>query len=228
MSKPFTFILLCFLISGLASFSENKELPLKIKFNGENNTPLIFHITGDGGMVRFDLKMLKEYQNNGFSYIGLNSLKYFITGKTPEKVARDITPVIKHYAEEWDKETIMLVGFSFGAEIIPFLYNRLSEEMIQEVKLVVLLTPAKTSQFRIRLRDMIGVDKKKEPYDVADETSKIKSTRVLAVYGKEEKPSLKKTITQPNLKILLVKGGHGFNDSKEVFRLIKGELQLNN
>ncbi len=226
MPKPFTFLLLCFLISGLTSLGENKELPLKIKFNGENNTPLIFHITGDGGMVRFDLKMLREYQNNGFSYIGLSSLKYFITGKTPEKIAHDIIPVIRHYSEEWNKETIVLVGFSFGAEIIPFLHNRLSTEMKQKVKLVVLLTPAKTSQFRIRLRDMIGMDKKKEPYNVADETAKIKSSRVLAVFGKEEKPSLKETPKQPNLKIALIKGGHGFNDSKEVFRLINSQLQL--
>jgi len=225
MLKPFILLLFCFFISEFNSFGKGKELSLKIQYNGQNNTPLIFHITGDGGMVRFDLKMLKEYQNSGFSYIGLNSIKYFMPGKTPEKVAEDLIPVIKQYSEQWNKRTLMLVGFSFGAEIIPFLYNRLPPEMRQEMKLVVLLTPAKTSQFRIRFRDMIGIDKKKEPYNVVDETSKIKSTKVLAIYGKEEKPGLKGIAKQPNLKILLIKGGHGFHDSKEVFRLMKKELQ---
>jgi type IV secretory pathway VirJ component len=224
MPKPFILLFLCLLIQGQASFGENKELPLRIKFNGDNNTPLIFHITGDGGMVRFDLKMMREYQNNGFSCIGLSSLKYFITGKTPEKITQDIIPVIERYSKEWNKETIMLVGFSFGAEIIPFLYNRLPPEMLKKVKLVVLLTPAKTSQFRIRLRDMIGMDKKKEPYNVVEETAKIKSASVLAIYGQKETPSLEQSDKQPNLKIELIKGGHGFHDSKEVFRLISNEL----
>ena len=224
MPRPFILLFLCLLVQGAASFGENKELPLKIKFNCENKTPLVFHITGDGGMVRFDLKMLREYQNNGFSCIGLSSLKYFMTGKTPEIIARDIIPVIDRYSKEWNKETIMLVGFSFGAEIIPFLYNRLPPEMRQKVKLVVLLTPAKTSQFRIRLRDMIGMDKKKEPYNVVDETAKIKSASVLAIYGTKEKPSLEQSVRHPNLKIELIKGGHGFHDSKGVFHLISNEL----
>lgn len=224
MPKPFILLFVCLFFQGVASFGENNELPLKIKFNGENNTPLIFHITGDGGMVRFDLKMLREYQNAGFSCIGLSSLKYFITGKTPEKIAQDVIPVIERYSKEWNKETILLVGFSFGAEIIPFLYNRLPSNMQEKVKLVVLLTPAKTSQFRIRLRDMIGMDKKKEPYNVVDETAKINTARVLAIYGTKEKPSLEESDKQPNLKIKFIKGGHGFHDSREVFRLINNEL----
>jgi type IV secretory pathway VirJ component len=223
MRKPFISFLFCFLISVFTSSGKEKELPLRIEYNGENNTPLIFHITGDGGMVRFDLRMLREYQNNGFSYVGLNSLKYFITGKNPDRVAEDIVPVIQHYCQIWDKKTIMLVGFSFGSEIIPFLYNRLTQELRKKVKLVVLLTPAKTSQFRIRFRDMVGLDKKKEPYNVVNETAKIKSP-VLAVFGKEEKPGLKESYQQPNLKVKLIKGGHGFHDSKEVFRLINNEL----
>jgi type IV secretory pathway VirJ component len=198
---------------------------LTIQYGGKNNTPLIFHITGDGGAVRFDLKMFKEYHSHGYSYIGLNSLKYFSTKKSPDKVASDMIPVIKSYSNLWDKKTLVLVGFSFGSEIIPFLSERLPDDLKMRLKLIVLLTPAKTSDFHIRMRDMIGLDKKNERYNVVEETSKIKSPQMLVVFGSKEKPGLIESKEHPNLKVTTVKGGHGFTDSQEIFRMIENEIK---
>jgi type IV secretory pathway VirJ component len=216
--------LLAFVQSGMDGYCVNKRLPVVIRNNGENTTPLIFHITGDGGMVRFDTKLCRTYRNNGYSFIALSSLKYFLTVKSPTKVARDMIPLIERYFKDWNKEEIILVGFSFGAEITPFLFEQLPEELKEKVKLVVLLTPAKTSDFRIHLRDMIGFDKKNEVYNVADETAKIKSTKILAVYGKKEKHISLKDNKQANLKILFIRGGHDFKDNNFVFDLIMNEL----
>jgi type IV secretory pathway VirJ component len=202
-----------------------KKLPVIIRSGDNNSTPMIFHISGDGGMVRFDTKMSREYNNNGYSFVALNSLKYFETRKSPEKVAHDVVPVIRHYLDTWDKEDLILVGFSFGAEIAPFLYERLPAELKEKVKLLVLLTPAKTSDFHIHIRDMIGIDKKNEPYNVVQETNKIKSPKILAIYGSKEKSIALKDCEQPNLKVLYINGGHGFRNSKTVFNLIMKELE---
>lgn len=207
-----------------SAFCFNKKFPVVIRNNGENTTPMIFHITGDGGMVRFDTKMSREYKANGYSFIALSSLKYFLTVKSPAKVAKDMIPLIQSYLKEWNKEELVLVGFSFGAEITPFLFEKLPPELKEKVKMVVLLTPSKTSDFRIHVRDMIGLDKKNEVYDVAEETSKIKSTKILAIYGKKEKKVFLKNSDQPNVKLLYIRGGHDFKDSKTVFDLIMKEL----
>jgi type IV secretory pathway VirJ component len=167
---------------------------------------------------------LLQLPHSRHSQGGVTALMLSDQGDVKSRCRLAVIPVIERCSKEWNKETILLVGFSFGAEIIPFLYNRLPSNMQEKVKLVVLLTPAKTSQFRIRLRDMIGMDKKKEPYNVVDETAKINTARVLAIYGTKEKPSLEESDKQPNLKIELIKGGHGFHDSREVFRLINNEL----
>jgi type IV secretory pathway VirJ component len=219
------YVVLTFLLSTLTAYGADNKLPVVIHYNGDNSTPMIFHITGDGGMVRFDEAMAKEYDANGFSFIALNSLKYFFEAKSPVKLAGDVIPLIKSNFEAWKKKDLILVGFSFGAEIIPFLYERLPVELQNKVKLVVLLTPAKTSDFHIHIRDMIGLDKKHETYNVAEETAKIKSSKILAVYGDEEKNISLKNNIQPNLKILYIKGEHGFKDSKTVFELILKELQ---
>jgi type IV secretory pathway VirJ component len=222
------FLLILFLLlfqSVIPGYSLNKKIPVVIKNNGENSTPMIFHITGDGGMVRFDTKMSKEYKANGYSFIALSSIKYFLTAKSPSKVARDAVPVIQRYFKEWNKDELILVGFSFGAEITPFLYQRLPPELKDKVKMVVLLTPAKTSDFHIHIRDMIGLDKKHEVYDVAEETAKITSPKILAIYGKKEKNNFLKNSDQPNLKVLYIRGGHDFKDSKTVFNLIMKEME---
>lgn len=216
--------ILILLQSVMSGFGVNKKLPVVVSNNGENSTPLIFHITGDGGMIRFDSRLSKQYKTNGYSFIALSSLKYFLTVKSPAKVAKDLIPVIQRYFNEWNKEELILVGFSFGAEITPFLFEQLPPELKEKVKLVVLLTPARNSDFHIHLRDMIGFDKKVETYDVAEETAKITSSKILAIFGKKEKNNFLKNSDQPNVKVLYIKGGHDFKDSKTVFDLIMKEL----
>jgi len=218
------FFLLAFFQPVISGYSLNKKLPVTVRYGGENLTPLIFHITGDAGLVRFDTKMTKQYKANGYSYIALSSIKYFLAVKTPAKVGKDMIPLIQRYIKNWNKEEIILVGFSFGAEITPFLFEELPPEMRDKVKMVVLLTPSKTSDFRIHIRDMIGFDKKNEVYDVAEETAKITTSKILAIYGKREKSIFLKSSEQPNLKVLYIRGGHDFKDSKMVFDLIMKEL----
>ena len=203
-----------------------KKLPVVIHYNGDNSTPMIFHMSGDGGWIRFDLRLSQQYDANGYSFIGLNSLKYFLEAKTPEELAEDFIPLIQKYMKEWDKKSMVLVGFSFGAEIIPFLYEKLPSDLQDKVKLIVLLTPSGSSDFHIHIRDMIGMDKKHETYNVIKETVGIKSPKILAVYGDQEKSISLKKNRQPNLKIVTIPGGHGFKDSKKVFGLILKELQL--
>ncbi len=234
MKIPLLISALCFQFSALCSLpsalysqpsANEKKLPVIIHFNGDNSTPMIFHISGDGGWIRFDVRLSQRYDLNGYSFIALNSLKYFFEPKTPEKLAEDFIPMIQKYMKEWDKDSLVLVGFSFGAEIIPFLYEKLPPDLQDKVKLVVLLTPSGTSDFHIRFRDMIGMDKKHEPYNVVKETEMIKSVKILAVYGDEEKRISLINDKQLNLKIVTIPGGHGFKDSKTVFGLILKELQ---
>ncbi len=202
------------------------KIPVIVHYNGDNSTPMIFHITGDGGWIRFDVKLGNHYDSAGYSFIALNSLKYFFEAKTPDKLAAELVPMIRRYFDDWNKKNLVLVGFSFGAEIVPFLYEKLPPELKEKVKMVVLLTPAKTSAFHIHFRDMIGLDRKKEPYHVDEETAKIKSPKILAVYGEEERNISLKNNNQPNLKIISIKGGHGFKDSDTVFDLITKELNI--
>jgi type IV secretory pathway VirJ component len=220
----FTFIKIIFPFQEI--FSQNQSLPIITEYRGTNTRPMIFEITGDGGWRGFDIKMSLEYKANNFSYIFLNSIKYFWTTKTPEQLAQDITPTLRSYLKAWNKQDMILVGFSFGAEILPFMLNELPEDLKQKVKMIVMITPAKSSDFDVHLTDMMGVDHKYK-YDVIKEVEKITATKVLCIYGDKESSIFKEPINQKNLKVEYIKGGHHFTDGKSTMEIILNELNKN-
>jgi type IV secretory pathway VirJ component len=216
-------LLLTLLLSANVSFGQGKVLPLIVeKF--DTTRYLVFHITGDGGWRGFDIKLANEFKAHQMSYVFLNSLKYFWSRKTPDQLAKDITPVIKDYLRKWDKKELILAGFSFGAEILPFLYTRLPLDLKQKVKQIVLITPASTSDFVVHVTDMMGIDHN-YGYDVVKEVEKIKTTKVLAIFGEKEESTFPASHKQENFQITFIKGSHHFTDAKSVMEKVLNELK---
>lgn len=213
-----------FVFDFIANCQETK-LPLKIKSARISSRPMVFYISGDGGWNSFDKKMANEYETNGMPYVALNSFRYFWTKKNPDKLVKDIVPVINKYLIEWNKKEIIMIGYSFGAEIMPFLINKLPNDLKEKVELIILITPSKTTDFTIHLHDMLLLDGKYKN-DVAAEISKISAPNIICFFGNRETSIFKKSYQQKNLKIFLVKGGHVFSDSKTVMNQVLSELKL--
>jgi type IV secretory pathway VirJ component len=220
--KHLTFITLL-LISTRFLFGQAENLPLLLEKSDSTNY-LIFHVTGDGGMRGFDIKLSDEFKAHRFSYILLNSYKYFWAAKTPDQFAKDIIPVIRDYISKWGKDEIVLSGFSFGAEVIPFLYTRLPEELKQKVKLVLLLSPASTSDFTIHFEDMIGAENT-YANDVVKEVEKITTAPILAIFGEKEDSSFPSNHKQENFQTILIKGSHHFTDADAVMESVLDGLK---
>ena len=88
--------------------------------------------------------------------VGLNSLKYFWTERTPEETARDVARVMRHYLAAWNKQRVLLVGYSFGADVLPFVVNRLPPELRARVASVSLLGIDSNASFEVRVADWVG------------------------------------------------------------------------
>jgi len=59
--------------------------------------------------------------------LGLAAL--LLDGPHAEATARDLARVIEHYTRTWNKPRVLLIGYSQGADVLPFLVNRLPEEI---------------------------------------------------------------------------------------------------
>jgi type IV secretory pathway VirJ component len=84
--------------------------------------------SGDGGRRDIDKTIAQRLCSDGVSVIGWDSLHYFWSRKSPEQIANDVSLVIDTYASRWGISKVALIGYSFGAGILPFPYDRLTEE----------------------------------------------------------------------------------------------------
>jgi type IV secretory pathway VirJ component len=112
----------------------------------------------------------------------------------------------------WNKKRFALGGYSFGADIVPFLATRFSGELQAKLKGVYLISPSEKADFEIHISDMLSLVNKKETYDVVAETKKLDHLKVHCLFGDDEEPVLKIRFSQTNAHVTILPGSHHFNN----------------
>jgi type IV secretory pathway VirJ component len=146
--------------------------------------------------------------------VTLNTRKYFWNEKSPEVFAGDIDQLTKYYMKEWKKSSVMIVGYSFGADVGIFLSGRVSAELQKKILKIALISPSASSDFVIRLSDMIGESENiNRKYKVKPEIEKT-DLPVVCIFGKDEELVLKTSLRKnKTLTIFELPGDHRFNDN---------------
>jgi type IV secretory pathway VirJ component len=202
---------------------EVSDLPLVEVPAGRQNQAdaMAVILSGDGGWTGIDRQIGESLADSGIPTIGLNSLQYFWKPRTPETAAHDLSRVLQAYSTRWHKEKVILIGYSFGADVLPFLASRLPVEELQKINLIVLLGPSRTADFEFHITDWI-TGNQNSPFHVVPEIAKLKDKKILCVYGSEEE----NTICKNNLHFvsMMTNGGHHFGgDYEEIAQRILEE-----
>ena len=178
-TKIITILILVFNFSVLPAIKpadsvKIKNLPLVITNTNlaDANAPVALFISGDGGWYHFEQTIANDLAKKGIPTIGLDSRKYFWNRRTPEETAADMSEAMAYYAKIWKRNKFVLMGYSLGAEIVPFIVNRLPEEMKQKVEATVLLSPDVTTDFEIHFSNMLGMGNKQNTYNTIPELLK--------------------------------------------------------
>jgi hypothetical protein len=53
----------------------------------------------------------------------VDSLRYFWSEKAPDVMAHDLDEIIERYTADWHAAKVVVVGYSFGAGVVPFAVN---------------------------------------------------------------------------------------------------------
>lgn len=189
------------------------DLPLIIsKAKTDKEDKFVLFISGDGGWNSFSQKLVESYTYNGFNVIGLNSFKYFWKKKTPQETANDIAGLLNTYSSEWHKQKIIICGFSFGADVAPFIYTRLPQVLKNKIILTQLISPSSSTDFEIHVMDMLGSNNAVRSMDIAAEV-KLIDVPVICYYGEQETEKPLSTIKKPNFKLVILNGDHHYENS---------------
>lgn len=170
---------------------------------------MVVLLSGDGGWLDFNDSLAVNFNRAGFDVIGFNSRTYFWHQKTPEQVAADLTLVMRKYMRLWNDRRITLSGYSFGADVVPFLYNRLPADLKQRVGEIQLLSPFLSTDFKVYLTDLINLGGDDRAYKVKDEVMKI-DIPVYCFYGEDEEPRPLSDVRKRNFILSLLPGDHHY------------------
>lgn len=146
-------------------------------------------VSGDGGWAGIDKSLGETFAAEGISVVGLNSLQYFWTKRSPDEAARDLERILRHYGTAWKRDRFLLVGYSTGADVMPFMASRLPADLRSRVRLVVLLSPTSHASFEFHVGQWIGTSTD-DSLPVKPEIARLAGTRVLCIHGDRETDTL--------------------------------------
>jgi len=168
-------------------------------------------ISGDGGWRDLDKTIAEALQKDGISVVGWDALRYFWNEKTPAQTSRDLARVLQAYGARWHAKHIALVGYSFGADVMPFAYNRLPDALRAKVSYMSLLGFAPDADFQIRVTGWLGMPASEKALKVKPELAKVPPSIVQCVYGATETDTLCPSLVNTGIDVVRTSGDHHFD-----------------
>ena len=128
------------------------QLPLQYQWADTSRAILVF-ISGDGGWATIDERVAAYLASRGVSVVGLSTLRYFWKEKTPAQAGLDVGHIVGALADS--NVPIFLGGYSFGAEVTPFIIGAWNEAERKRVAGQVLIAPSETASFEVSPLDWV-------------------------------------------------------------------------
>ena len=166
-------------------------------------------MSGDGGWRDLDKTIGEQLSKDGVSVVGWDSLRYFWSEKTPEQVSRDLARVLRVYGARWHANSIALIGYSFGADVMPFAYDRLPAALRDKVSIVSLLGFAPAADFQIRVTGWLGMPASDKALPAKPAVDRLPAGLVQCFYGAEETDTLCPALAGKQ-EVVRTSGGHHF------------------
>ncbi len=188
------------------------DLPLVLlPVDGHGKTMAIIY-SGDGGWRDLDKQIGGELQKAGVPVVGVDTLRGFWHRQTPEAAARGLERIIDHFVQAWDAPDVLLIGYSFGADVIPFMVNRLKPPALGHIRLIALLGLSHNTAFEIHVSGWLGRSSAGDALALAPELRKLDRSRVQCFFGIEEQNESGCTdAALADAEIIKTAGGHHFD-----------------
>lgn len=176
---------------------------------GTSSDTLAVLLTGDGGWAEIDKGIAGALAARGIPVLGWSSLEYYWSPRTPEGAAGDLEAIIRHYLASRKKSRVLLAGFSFGADVLPFLANRLPAEIREKVAAVALVGLSANAQFEFHVAGWLGAGGDPR-FPTAPELARLKGLNVLCVQGEDDEDSACRAAPAGQSRTVVLPGGHHF------------------
>jgi type IV secretory pathway VirJ component len=184
-------------------------------------------LTGDGGWAPADRSLTAALVRRNVAVVGLDSPRYLARDPTPDAAAGDLARILRHFLPAWHRERVVIVGYSRGADIGPFMVARLPAELRERVALTALLGPGEWASFKHGLLDILH-DHSRSGLPVSSEVARLRGKAVLCIYGSRDRGAICPSLQQAGLARTVIRnGGHAVHrdEGTALVHVILGALQ---
>ena len=178
------------------------------------DTMAVFY-SGDGGWTGLDQQIATEMAKQGVPTIGISSLKYFWGAQTPASSGKDLDMIIHEYGKKWHRKKVIIIGYSFGADILPFIYPALSPESQTKVTRLSLLGLSDSGDFQFHLGSWLDISGDSDMPTIPA-IERIKGVDIQCIKGTTESGSACPDISQGDVNQVTLPGDHHFNDNAKL------------
>lgn len=209
------------LLGGLAPLSPLRAAPIPADSDGVAGLPVVeVHaragadstlavlLSGDGGWAAGDRTMAATLAEAGVPVVGLDVPSYLGVARTPEGASADLQRLLQHYLAAWGKRRIILIGYSHGANLAPFMVSRLPDSLRRRIDLLAMVALEDHATFRFHLADLVTATEHGGDLPVLPEVEKLRGLRMLCVLGSADRHSLCRSLPADLARVETTTGGH--------------------
>jgi type IV secretory pathway VirJ component len=163
-----------------------RDLPLAEVPARRSGDDLAIFLTGDGGFAELDKQVANVLSDSGIAVVALDSRAYLWQRRTPDATALDVARIARHYGALWHRGHLLIVGYSHGADLIPFIADRLPDDVAPRVALLALLGLGTGASFQFHFADLLRDIRRPTDLPIAPQLAKLRGRPMLCIYGVEE------------------------------------------
>lgn len=193
--------------------SNDLGLPLtELDATPKMDTMAIFY-SGDGGWRDIDSEVGQYFQSQGIPTVGLDALRYFWSKKDQASTAKDLARIIEAYRKKWKVRNVLLVGYSFGADVLPSAYDMLPAADKAVVKQMSLLALTKSVDYEISVSGWFGAEGSYQGGTTLDAVAKIDPKLIQCIYGTDDDDAVCSQLKSKGIDVVELPGDHHFDDA---------------
>ena len=166
------------------------------------------HPSGDGGWAAGDKAMATALADSGVAVVGLDIPSYLRVQAHSRRDRRGHGSASSSLSRHWHKDRVILIGYSHGADIAPFVASRLPQDLRRQVELVAMLGLEPHASFEFHLADIVTAMSHEGDLPVLPEVEKLRGMPLLCVQGVGETHSLCSSLPPSLARVESRPGGH--------------------
>lgn len=179
--------------------------------------------SGDGGWAGLDREVAAALAAKGVPVVGVDSLDYFWTARTPHEAALDLQRIIDGYGRKWHRTKVMLIGYSFGADDLPLIVDAMPADHRAAIARVSMIGLSGHADFQFHLASWIDVDGSNS-VPTLPAIMRLKGMALQCIRGSKENDSACLSIPASIATKVVLPGGHHLDGNAPliVSKLLEG------